>query len=49
MSLTKEDHTNIRKWITATSMMIQGGLRTNWSESEQATIDKLKKLERDAP
>ena len=43
--LTKEDLLNIRKWQTATSMMIEGKLRTNWSDSELATGKKLNLLE----
>lgn len=48
MSLTKEDYLNIRKWLTATSMMIEARLRTPYSDSEIATGDKLRQMEREA-
>jgi hypothetical protein len=44
-TLTKEDIMNIRKWITATTMMIEAKLRTPYSDSEFETIDKLHRLE----
>ena len=43
--LTKEDCMNIRRWVTATSMMIEGRLRTTWSQSELDTWEKVKKIE----
>ena len=43
--LTKEDCLNIRKWMTATSMMIEARLRTTWTPSEQDTLEKIKRLE----
>ncbi len=39
---------NIRKWMTATSMMIEARVRTPYSDSEIATGDKLKQMEREA-
>jgi len=48
MSLTKEDFLNIRKWTTATSMMIEAKLRTPWTPSEEATLAKLNQMEREA-
>ena len=48
MSLTKEDFMNIRKWMTATSMMIEARMRTPYSDSETATGDKLKQMEQEA-
>ena len=48
MELTKEDFLNIRKWVTATSMMIEAKLRTPYSDSELATIRKLDQMEREA-
>jgi len=45
LQLTKEDMMNIKKWITAASIMIEARVRTNWSESEQKTFDKLHKIE----
>lgn len=47
MSITKEDCKNISKWVAATSMMIEAKLRTPWSESELATWEKIKKIERE--
>ncbi len=47
LTLTKEDYLNIRKWMTATGMMIEAKLRTNWSESERKTLDKLTEMERE--
>ena len=44
--LTKEDCMNIRKWIAATSMMIEARIRTSWSQSEFDTLDKIQKIER---
>jgi len=41
VELTEEDILNIRKWLTATSMMIQAKLRTPYSESELETSQKL--------
>jgi len=48
MSLTKEDYRNIRKWMTATSMMIEAKLRAPWTSSEEATLAKLNQMEREA-
>ena len=47
-SLTKEDFLNIRKWITATSMLIEAKVRTPYSDSENVTWDKIMKMEREA-
>ena len=47
MSLTKEDCQNINKWIVATSMAVEAGIRTAWSKSELATMEKLKAIERE--
>ena len=47
-SLTKEDCLNIRKWLTATSMMIEANIRTVWSQSELDTWEKIKKIEMEA-
>lgn len=41
VELTEEDVMNIRKWLTATSMMIEAKLRTNYSDSERKTSDKI--------
>lgn len=46
--LTIEDFINIQKWITAASMMIEGGIRTKWSPSEQSTFRKLDQLKQKA-
>jgi len=35
---------NISKWMTATSMMIEAGLRTPYSDSEYATWRKFERL-----
>ena len=43
-SLNKEDCASVRKWLTATSMMIEAKLRTPYSESELKTWDKIKKI-----
>lgn len=42
--LTKEDHLNIQKWQTSTSIMIQGKMRLNYSQSERDTSEKLKRI-----
>ena len=47
--LTKEDCMNVRKWITATSMMIEGKLRTPLSQSEIDTWDKIQSIDRSLP
>ena len=44
MSLTKEDLSNIDKWINAAGMMISGGMRLPWTDSEQATFRMLDQL-----
>jgi len=41
VELTDEDIINVKKWLTATSMMIQAKLRTPYSESELKTSQKL--------
>jgi len=43
--LTSEDCLNIRKWVTATGMMIEAKLRTTWSDSERQTWEKVKRIE----
>jgi len=43
--LTKEDYLNIRKWVTATSMMVEAKVRTTWSQSELDTWEKIKQME----
>jgi len=48
MKLTREDHQNINKWITATGIMIEGGVRTPWTPSEEATLDKLDQMKKEA-
>lgn len=48
MSLTKEDFVNIRKWMTATSMMIEAKMRTPYSDSELSTGRKLDQMEQEA-
>ena len=48
MKLTKEDLGNIDKWINTAGIMIQGNLRTNWTDSERATFKKLDQLKREA-
>ncbi len=48
MTLTLEDHHNIDKWINATSMMIEGKLRTDWTKSERKTFEKLNEMKREA-
>lgn len=42
--LTKEDHLNIQKWQTATTMVIQTKMRTPYSQSELDTSEKLKQI-----
>ena len=42
--LSKEDHLNIQKWQTATSMMIQTKMRTPYSQSEHDTSNKLMQI-----
>lgn len=44
--ITREDLSNIDKWITAANMMIEAKLRTPWSDSERATFKKLDQLKR---
>lgn len=41
---TEEDLLNVQKWQTATSMMIEGKMRTPYSDSEHKTGEKLKRL-----
>lgn len=41
---TEEDLLNVQKWQTATSMMIEGKMRTPYSNEEYETGDKLKRL-----
>lgn len=41
---TKEDAMNISKWMTATSMMIEAGLRIPYSQSEYDTWKKFESL-----
>ena len=48
MNLTREDLQNIDKWITATGIMIEGKIRTPWTDSELATFKKLDQLKREA-
>ena len=43
VDLTEEDMLNVRKWLTATSMMIEAKLRTPYSQSELNTGEKLTK------
>lgn len=45
IELSKEDCLNISKWVTATSIMIQGKLRTPYSQSELDTYDKIKQAQ----
>jgi hypothetical protein len=42
-TLTEEDKLNVKKWLTATSMMIEAKLRTPYSQSELDTAEKLTK------
>jgi len=44
VEMTKEDVTNISKWMTATSMMIEAKLRTPYSDSEYATWKKFEHI-----
>lgn len=43
VTLTEEDMLNVRKWLTATSMMIEAKLRTPYTKSEYDTAEKLTK------
>ena len=43
VTLTDEDIMNIKKWLAATSMMVEAKLRTPFSQSEIATSDKVTK------
>ena len=44
VEVTKEDVTNISKWMTSTSMMIEAKLRTSYSDSEHATWKKFRHI-----
>lgn len=44
VELTREDVMNISKWITATTMMVEAGLRTPLSESEHETWKKFQHI-----
>lgn len=44
VELTREDVVNIAKWMTAASMMIDAGLRTPYSDSENATWKKFQHI-----
>ena len=41
IEITREDVTNISKWMTATSMMIEAKIRTPFSQSEHDTWKKF--------
>lgn len=41
IEITEDDYTNIMKWVTATSMMVEAKLRTPFSDSERKTMDKI--------
>jgi hypothetical protein len=43
IELTDEDLLNISKWIAATSMMVEAGIRTKFSDSEIKTAEKLRR------
>ena len=45
VTLTDEDQLNVKKWLTATSMMIEAKFRTPYSQSELDTAEKLTKQE----
>ena len=45
LKLNKEDILNISKWITATSIMIEAKLRTDFSQSERDTWEKIQQME----
>ena len=44
VELTREDVMNISKWITATGMMVEAGLRTPLSDSEHETWRKFQPI-----
>jgi len=41
VTLTEEDQMNVRKWLTAASIMIEAKVRTPFSDSEHKTAEKL--------
>ena len=44
VELTREDVMNISKWITATTMMVEAGLRTPLSDAEHETWQKFQHI-----
>ncbi len=49
VEVTREDVMNISKWMTATSMMIEGKLRTPYSDSEYSTWSKFQHIYYSSP
>ncbi len=45
VEITKEDVTNIRKWIATAKMAIEAKQRKPFIESELRTMNKLQKIE----
>lgn len=41
VELTEEDQLNVKKWLTAVSIMVEAGVRVPMSDSEHSTAEKL--------